>query len=563
MSHVLIFSSRTGNSGRRTPAACRFPNALSLLVLVLIAANYFSPFADLDYTWQVRTGERIVRTGSLRPADAFSYTIAGQQVPEFEWLYEVVLYGVWTAFGYGGLKLLRVLLVGSTLLLVGLRLRREGVGRHGVALALIAAVLVVSPAWNLRPLYCTTIGILLLSGWLHDHCTGRRPLPWYMPLAMILWANLHPGVIVGQGLLAGAVGWEWLNRRLRLNPPLNAEAFRRLFVLGALGLLATCISPDPLDRLLYPFRPELAHPIQRAFAEMRPLHAFLVIPPYTAALAYVLATLVGLSVVCRFRQYRLWEVLLLLGLGVLASNAFRSLQDWFLVMLSLGVPHLAALYRQHVWRASDGSWWWRGLLRTERRCKHLFDGGLFRFHWAWPAAGVGVLAAVSLVPTLGRDMPVREGPTWPREAVDWIECRGLTGRFFAPADYGSYVTWRLGDRAKSYVDTRGFFFPPELLEDSHLLPQLTQGWEARLERVCGYGTDYFLLETTGPRGRMWHALEPFVGPPLYLDERCVLLRAEQVRRGAEELRRAQLPREDACEEPLPAGPAHLPARART
>ena len=38
------------------------PNACSLAIIVLMAANYFSTFGDLDYTWQVRTGEIIVRT---------------------------------------------------------------------------------------------------------------------------------------------------------------------------------------------------------------------------------------------------------------------------------------------------------------------------------------------------------------------------------------------------------------------------------------------------------------------------------------------------------------------
>src|SRR5262249_45481878 len=44
----------------------RPPNAVSLLCLVLLAAAYFSPPADLDFTWQIRTGEHIVRTGQLR-----------------------------------------------------------------------------------------------------------------------------------------------------------------------------------------------------------------------------------------------------------------------------------------------------------------------------------------------------------------------------------------------------------------------------------------------------------------------------------------------------------------
>src|SRR5262245_46521881 len=87
------------------------PNGFSLTVIVLMAANYFTTFGDLDYTWQIRTGEIIVKTGDIQPPDHFTYTIAGHELPDYEWLYEVALWAVWDWFGYGGLKLLRILLV--------------------------------------------------------------------------------------------------------------------------------------------------------------------------------------------------------------------------------------------------------------------------------------------------------------------------------------------------------------------------------------------------------------------------------------------------------------------
>ncbi|HJT78837.1 MAG TPA: hypothetical protein VJ739_16655 [Gemmataceae bacterium] len=523
---------------RASSAWKQLPNLASLVAVVLIAANYFYPFADLDFSWQVRTGTRIIQTGQVRTPDGFTYTIAGKQVPDFEWLYEVTLAAVWGGLGYGGLKLLRVLLVAAPLVLLARRLHREGVAWHGIALALGVAVGVLAPAWNLRPLYCTTIGLLLVSGWLHDHCTGRRPLSWWLPVVMLLWANLHPGVITGQGLLAGAIAWEWVNRRVRLNTPLSREACWRLTVIGGAGLAATFISPDPLERLLYPFRPEVAHPVQRIFAEMQPLHRFILQPPYLTNLAYVVAAAVALSVVLQFRRYRLWEVLLLLGLAGLASLAFRSLQDWLLIMLALGVPHLARLPRQIAarrrqlaaavrWNGVVG-WGERLVLRVDRSCKHVLNSALLRPQWAWPAAAVGVLAVVSLVPPLSRRMPIQDSPEWPAGALDWAETNGVSGRFFGPPDYGAYVTWRLGDRARCYTDTRGFFFTPELLEDSHYLPLMAPGWQGRLRRVLDRGTDYFLLETTGPRGELWRTLRPCAGEPLYLDDHTVLLARAQV-----------------------------------
>jgi hypothetical protein len=512
------------------------PSAVSLLVIALIAANYFSPFADLDFTWQIRTGEEVVRTGNLRPRDAFSYTIAGRQVPEFEGLYSVGLWAVWNAFGIGGLKLLRVLCVGGPLLIVGLRLHREGVRRRGVALALLVLVLVESQAWNLRPLYLSTMGLLLVSGWLHDHCTGRRPLPLWLPLLMLAWANLHPGVIMGQGLLVGAIGWEWLNQRLRLNAPLDRASLWRLTWIGGLGVAATFLSPDPLGRMLYPFSPESHHPILQSIPEMRPLSAFLFEPPYTICLVYIVAALTIWTIFRRFRQYRLWEIALLAALAWLGTRAFRGVLDWLPVMLTLAAPHL----EQMLVRATRTrrSWPMNWLLRCDNSVKRLLNAPLFRWNWRWSAGALAVLTLISVIPPLSREMPIRNNRDWPVGAADWIEAHGVEGRVFAAPDDGAYLMWRRPE-VRCYVDTRYLFFPPELIADCQYLPQLAPGWPERLRRVESYGTDYYLLKTSGPPGRLWQAIRAHVSDPLYCDNSVVLLRTEQVAAGLEAYKREQ------------------------
>lgn len=520
-----------------------YPNVTTLLLLILLLRNYVSPFADLDFAWQVRTGELIVRTGQLHPPEAFTYTIAGQSINDFEWLYEVILYAIWSIFGYGGLKLLKTACVVVPIGLMGQRLRRGGVPWHGVAIAFWLAVLVLSPAWNLRPFFCTTTGLLLTTGWLHDHCKGTRPLPWRLVIVMLFWANLHPGVILGQVLLVSAIGWEWINRWVKWNRPLDRVACVRLTIVSGAGLAASFVSPCPLQQLLYPFRSELAHPVQRCFVEMMPLSNFIALPPYTAGFAYLIAIPVGLSLILRPRQFRLWEAGLLIGLTGMANLAIRSLTDWILLMLAIGGPQVAALVRQvqNTWRASVarrrdpsrnthlGFAWAHRLVRIDRSCRRMWQGCFLCFQPGWMVAALALLAIVSLCPPLSRRMPIQDAPQWPTAALDWIEARDLTGRFFGLPDFGSYVTWRRGDQAQTYVDTRGFFFPPELIEDSLYVPFLGPQWRKRLDRVLDQGTDYFLLETSGPRGQFWHALQSEIPEPLFRDDQTVLVSASQVR----------------------------------
>ena len=213
---------------------------------------------------------------------------------------------------------------------------------------------------------------------------------------------------------------------------------------------------------------------------------------------------------------------------MLGNAAFRGVQDWLLVMLAarrspcgptpahrgripppLGVRRAAA---------------------TGPGLKRILNTTPFRFQWQ-PLAALAMLAVVSVVPPLSRAMPVQESSDWPVAAVDWMASHGVSGRFFADPNDGAYLTWRLHDRARCYADTRGFFFPPELLEDCQYLPQLSVDWPDRLRHVDSYGTDYFLLKTDGPHGALWQAIEPHIPDPLYRDQSVVLLRADQVKAG--------------------------------
>lgn len=499
------------------------PNLLTLLVLLVLLAAWLRPFADLDFAWQVRTGGAIVHNRSLHVEDSFTYTIAGQTLPDFEWLYEVVLWVVWNLSGYGGLHLLKMLCVVIPLVLVGRRLRIEGVGWHAVWLSLAVAVLALIPTWNLRPFGVTTVGLLLLSGWLRDHCVGRRALSWQTPLLMLLWGNSHPGVITGQGLLAGAIAWEWLNRWLRLNSPLEPSACWRLTIVGGLALLASLACPDPVGRLRYTFNPDLAHPIMRGFVEMMPLHWHALRPPHLAGVIYLVAALVAWTLVRRFRAYRLWEVALLAGVALLGSYAFRSAQDCLLVMLAVGVPHAVALYRRAAPRGVPGLLW-----RVERSAKRTLTAPAFRFQPGWVLLLVACLSGFSLSPWFML-LPRSHGTDWPAGAIAYIEREGLRGDFFCNPNHGAYLVWERGPRAaRCYVDTRGFFFPPRLLEDSYHVPNMGDDWNGRLRRVLEAGTDYLLLETRGPGGALWQAMQGEVRP-LYVDEEIALIDAAQVR----------------------------------
>src|SRR5262245_59769156 len=194
-------------------ARMRIPllNVTSLVWLGLLAAMFLRPPGDLDYCWQHRTGVRILASRQIRQPDSFSYTIASKEIPDHEWLYEVSLALIWKGIGDGGLKFVRVCLYAMPLLILMRQLRHRGVPDYSAGWFLLLAGFVLFWFERLRPLVFTSIGLQLVSGWLYDQCRGRRPLDWNLPLTMLLWGNLHPAVITGQFLIAGAIIWEWVS----------------------------------------------------------------------------------------------------------------------------------------------------------------------------------------------------------------------------------------------------------------------------------------------------------------------------------------------------------------
>src|SRR5262249_38373537 len=162
----------------------------------------------------------------------------------------------------------------------------------------------------------TTIGLQLVSGWLYDQCRGRRPLDWKLPLTMLLWGNLHPAVITGQFLIAGAIIWEWVSYMCGCGH-VDTQSARHpkatighLTIWGLLGIAASMICPAPIKRLTYPFAPEVRHPMQRRFVEIMPTWQFLwPAEGMRSALAWLIVFLAVTFTILMLRRYWQFRVL--------------------------------------------------------------------------------------------------------------------------------------------------------------------------------------------------------------------------------------------------------------
>ena len=136
--------------------------------------------------------------------DIVSYTFANKTWVAYEWLSDLAMA---ILVKLGGLNLLAVV-VGSAIaflfvLLYG-RCRENGCNFVFAALITVAGAFVSAIHWLARPHLFTFFGIYIFTTLLDSYYSGTlssKKLGIYLCLCMLIWANCHPGFLIGLGLI--------------------------------------------------------------------------------------------------------------------------------------------------------------------------------------------------------------------------------------------------------------------------------------------------------------------------------------------------------------------------
>jgi hypothetical protein len=157
---------------------------VALVALATLAC--LSPVHN-DTWWHLAYGREMAVRGGFGQFDAFSYTALGRPFPNHQWLAERLMYALWAL---GGLPLLTlacaVLLVGGWVLCWHLT-RGPLLDRLLITGGAIAASTLV---WSIRPQVFTVALLPLVITLLVQQRV------WWIPGVVLLWANLHGGVML-------------------------------------------------------------------------------------------------------------------------------------------------------------------------------------------------------------------------------------------------------------------------------------------------------------------------------------------------------------------------------
>ncbi len=205
---------------------------IALAILLPALAATIAPMSAVDLAYQVRVGELMLGSLAIVREDPFTFTAFGEPWLNQQWGAGVVLALVHGVTGWGGLVVLRVMLVAAAVGLVTIGAMRWLAARKAALLALVGLVVGIASLGLRAQLFGIVLfaGVLAILAW-----RDRRPrLVWLVPLLVLAWANLHGSFFLGPAAVAVALAADLLVRR---------QVVGRLLAVLALSLAASCVTP--------------------------------------------------------------------------------------------------------------------------------------------------------------------------------------------------------------------------------------------------------------------------------------------------------------------------------
>jgi len=305
-----------------------------ILLFLIPAAQALLPLDDPDIWWHLRTGQWVIEHGRVPWTDPFSSYGAGQVWIAYSWLFEILVYAIFSMFGLLGLVVFNVIFSLVIAVALYLLVRRAGLPFAAEIAITAVALFCLKPVLNPRPWLFSILFFIVELHVLLSASASKKTLGFFLlPLLFVAWANIHVQFIYGLATLALFIAEPLFQRTISLSRPngdLGWPFLRLRLVIMLLCLAATLITPHHV----YLYKPIFEYALQtRVFQNIEEFHPmFFRTPGDWLVLALTLGAAFSLG---WHRERRVYSYLLF-GMGVFL--AFRARRDvWFLVLSSLAV----------------------------------------------------------------------------------------------------------------------------------------------------------------------------------------------------------------------------------
>lgn len=457
--------------------------SMFMLLLTLL------PLTDFDYFWHLKTGEYIVKLGALPQGDIFSFTYLNQPWVLHEWLFEVVLYGMFVWLGPFGVKLLTTAFAMAALGITYLTLKRFSASPSIAFGLLLAACIPFSLGIAPRPQLVTYVFFAsFLYALLHyKYFQATRHL-FLLPLLMVIWVNAHGGYLVGIMLFGLFVVCEWANYLIfSARDSKKQHQLRQLTIAAATTTIASAINPEFFAHWLYPFQ-VAGMDVTRQISEWKS-------PGFQdwGTRSYLLLVLAFfISYTYMPRKPDLTELIIptffmLLGFAAIrhVPLATLALMPFIAIALARNNPAVAcaAWHRTKLWQ------FYKKWIGGGKQVNH-------GEHWLnWLSLFIIALGLTAYYPVYNARIENQINAILPVKAADFIKSTGINGRMFNSYNFGGYLIYRLYPEQKVFIDGRADMYGDDFVNEYVKIAKVQPGWEKAFDK---YNIDYVIIGLNEP-----------------------------------------------------------------
>src|SRR5215213_9167263 len=420
---------------------------LVLALLPLVTLSFLFAIQPQDYWWCLRVGKETLLNGAVPSIETMSWTQAGQPIMYEPWLAGVIF---WLAYELGGASLtflIRGVLIGLTYGLLWFLIRRVSGPRLATVLILVVG-LASSNNWQMRAqLFAYPLFVCCLYS-LRNWQAGNNKTLWILPVAAMLWSNLHGSFVLSLALAGAAIVFGRGDRR-------------SLGITMVLMLAGTVLNPRGVELWEHVYF-MLVYPSNQLYSLewQPPLNAGWQMNIFFAW-TLIFAPLAALST----RKPSLMEWVWFLGFGWLAFSGIRYV-IWFLFLLAvLTAAPLADVTR---------NW-------LDPRVK--ISSPVFNVVLACLFIPLSLLYLPGIREAWWRQAPPAYAQdTTPFAATEWLEEHPeVPGPLWNDYLFGSYLLFALPSRPIS-LDSRFYPFSPQQMEEYMQISHGSPEWDSIFQR---------------------------------------------------------------------------------
>lgn len=440
---------------------------LALLTFLVVMLFYTKINGEDDIFWHLSTGKYIIENKTVPSSDVFGYVTEGMKWIPFEWGWDVISYQLYNTGGFTALYVFHVIVLLLIFGLLYLMLSKQNVNDYVSVLLLTILALGIKYRMGIKPQMFTYLFLVLILFLLINH-KGSKIL-YAIPLIVLLWANLHMGVLAGVLLLGLYVLSElYLYMKNKNNQILTP------ILIFVLSLSAMLLNPNFIDTYLYAISHTQMKLIDEIYEWYSPFNSNFISKFYV--LIYFVFLVIGFVSIFKYsKEKNFFYLLLILIFGIYSFKAVRFSTDFMLISF-VPVAVFVSKYMKNIFaNDSKSSVYYKtgiaGILIL--LLLNIPGGGTYKFIGMNSVFGQGIYEET---------FPVKMYNFAKNEKVNVIGTRP-----FQAFDNGGYFMWTFYG-SKNFVDSRNLndsiYFAFKNIFNKNI------GFEKSIEN---YGIDYFIL----------------------------------------------------------------------